>query len=303
MRYMRNEYGATPSTLRDYEAILARFAQHFPTRELIEFEPPAGTQYLRELIDEHWGDKSPRTRKKVRSVLMSFFRWANGEFKLRGNPVDAIRTPRLRDPDRAVLTPEHARALVESQGNPRDRIALQLLVEAALRKGELQRVQFKHFDLGRRRLRVFGKGGKIIDVPIPSEELRLAIERYILERNPDPDEYLLYPIRRGPKMQAGDQHFTGDQPVGILREDRHKPLDASSMQRWWKRCIETAGIPYVNMHAARHTAITDFLRATGNLKLTQQFARHSDITTTANIYAHTDDADLEEALRRMHESQ
>ena len=54
------------------------------------------------------------------------------------------------------------------------------------------------------------------------------------------------------------------------------------------------------MHAARHTAITDFLRFSGNLKLTQQLARHKDISTTANIYAHLGDMDLETALRRLH---
>jgi site-specific recombinase XerD len=49
-----------------------------------------------------------------------------------------------------------------------------------------------------------------------------------------------------------------------------------------------------------HTAITDFLRFSGNLKLAQQLARHKDISTTANIYAHLDDMDLEDALRRLH---
>jgi site-specific recombinase XerD len=52
--------------------------------------------------------------------------------------------------------------------------------------------------------------------------------------------------------------------------------------------------------AARHPAITDFPRFSGNLKLTQQMARHKDIGTTANIYAHLDDMDLEDALRRLH---
>jgi Phage integrase family len=39
------------------------------------------------------------------------------------------------------------------------------------------------------------------------------------------------------------------------------------------------------MHEARHTAITDFLRRSGNLKLAQMLAGHADIGTTANIYA------------------
>jgi site-specific recombinase XerD len=37
------------------------------------------------------------------------------------------------------------------------------------------------------------------------------------------------------------------------------------------------------MHEARHTAITEFVRKTGNLKLAQMLAGHADIGTTANI--------------------
>lgn len=29
-------------------------------------------------IDDRWGDAAPRTRKKVRAVLMSFLKWAQG---------------------------------------------------------------------------------------------------------------------------------------------------------------------------------------------------------------------------------
>jgi hypothetical protein len=42
------------------------------------------------------------------------------------------------------------------------------------------------------------------------------------------------------------------------------------------------------MHEARHTAITEFLRDTGDLKLAQMLAGHADISTTANVYAHLD---------------
>jgi integrase len=51
------------------------------------------------------------------------------------------------------------------------------------------------------------------------------------------------------------------------------------------------------MHSARHTAITDIVHATGNLKAAQLFAGHASIQTTADIYAHFDLEDLREALR------
>ena len=93
IRWFRNEYGATSETLRDYEAILAKLAIDHADLELAQFEPPDGTTRLREFIDERWGEAAPRTRKKVRAVLMSFFKWAQAEFKLRGNPVVPIRSP------------------------------------------------------------------------------------------------------------------------------------------------------------------------------------------------------------------
>ena len=57
------------------------------------------------------------------------------------------------------------------------------------------------------------------------------------------------------------------------------------------------------MHESRHTAITEFLRGTGNLKLAQMLAGHADIGTTANIYAHLDTSDLETALRELSREQ
>jgi site-specific recombinase XerD len=103
VRWFRNEYGATIETLRDYESILAKLAIDHADLELRDFEPPVGTTRLREFIDARWGKGAPRTRKKVRAVLMSFFKWAQAEFKLHGNPVVAIRTPRLRDVERELF--------------------------------------------------------------------------------------------------------------------------------------------------------------------------------------------------------
>jgi integrase len=96
-----------------------------------------------------------------------------------------------------------------------------------LRKGELASVRFRDFDLGRRRLRVHGKGGKIRQTPIPTEELRQEIATVALRR--DPVEHLLYPEKRGPGGR-------------LLWEDRRKPLSGPAMHRWWYRCLTRAGV-------------------------------------------------------------
>ncbi|HET6916839.1 MAG TPA: tyrosine-type recombinase/integrase [Acidimicrobiales bacterium] len=290
MRWFRNEYGATAETLRDYESILSKLAVDHADLELADFEPPIGTTRLREFIDRRWGDSAPRTRKKVRAVLMSFFKWAQAEFKLHGNPVIAIRTPRLRDVERDLFSAEEIAIIITAQVELRDKVALKLLLMMGLRKGELASVRFRDFDLGRRRLRVHGKGGKIRQTPIPTEELRQEIATLGLRR--DPVEHLLYPEKRGPGGR-------------LLWEDRRKPLSGPAMHRWWYRCLTRAGVVAEGttsgkkMHGARYTAGTEFYLATGDIYATQQLLGHADVSTTANIYVQGSPADLEQKLDKV----
>jgi integrase len=247
---------------------------------------------LREFIDHRWGDRTPRTRAKVISVLRDFFSWAVRERELTGNPAAAITRPRKRDVARGTFTPADVAQLVAAQPRQRDRAALLLLFRLGLRKGELARLQFKHYD--GRQLTIFGKGGTVRYLPVVDQELRLLLERHILDRQPAPDEFLLYPEKKGPEFYRG--------PLATIWEDRLRPMSSSAMQRWWKACVERSGVAYRPMHEARHTAITDFLRRTGNLKLAQMLAGHTDIGTTANIYAHLDTSDLETALKALEEN-
>jgi integrase len=287
IRWFRNEYGATTETLRDYEAILAKLAIDHADLELRDFEPPEGTTRLREFIDERWGEAAPRTRKKVRAVLMSFFKWAQAEFKLHGNPVVPIRSPRLRDVERELFSAEDVARIVTVQPELRDRVALKLLFLMGLRKGELAAIRFRDFDLGRRRLRVHGKGGKIRHTPIPTEELRQEI--FELSRGRDGREYLMFPRKTG----------------AVRWEDRTKPLSGPALHRWWYACLARAGVVKAGttrgrkMHGARYTSGTEFYLATGDIYATQQLLGHADVSTTANIYVQGSPADLEEKLKRV----
>jgi integrase len=287
IRWFRNEYGATAETLRDYEAILAKLAIDHADLELRDFEPPEGTTRLREFIDERWGEAAPRTRKKIRAVLMSFFKWAQAEFKLHGNPVVPIRSPRLRDVERELFSAEDVARIVTVQPELRDRVALKLLFLMGLRKGELAAIRYRDFDLGRRRLRVHGKGGKIRHTPIPTEDLRQEI--FELSRGRDGREYLMFPRKTG----------------AVRWEDRTKPLSGPALHRWWYACLARAGVVKAGtthgrkMHGARYTSGTEFYLATGDIYATQQLLGHADVSTTANIYVQGSPADLEEKLKRV----
>lgn len=301
-RWKRNEWGARPSTLRDYEAILARLALDHADLELRDFEPPVGTERVREFWARHWSDRTPRTRAKVMSVLRNFFDWAVRERGLNGNPCAPIQSPKRRGVERQVFSRHIVQRVIAGQAHSADRLACRLILEYALRKGELQAVCFKHFDFERRRLTVFGKGGKVRLVPIVDEHFWRDFGALQLERRPEPDEYLVCkpPMRR--RVGRWPEYR-----YEVVREFRDQPLSATSMHRWWYARLVEAGIISADttrgegMHRGRHTALTDLTRFPGaNLKHVQMLAGHSSIQTTADIYAHLDDVDLELVLRAMH---
>jgi hypothetical protein len=55
IRWKRNEWGATDSTIRDYEAHLRNLALFFADLELKDLQPPVGIERVREVIDHYWG--------------------------------------------------------------------------------------------------------------------------------------------------------------------------------------------------------------------------------------------------------
>jgi integrase len=55
-------------------------------------------------------------------------------------------------------------------------------------------------------------------------------------------------------------------------------------------------------HAFRHSAATMVNAETGNLKLTQKFLGHANVSTTADIYTHTSEAMEREAATALEKS-
>jgi integrase/recombinase XerC len=283
----------TKSSYRDYESCLDKVARYFADHQLEDFEPPAGTQMIEEFMDAQWGSVEPRTYNKNLSVVGDFFEFHVLRGRLQGDPTTPIERAKARGTHREVFNPDQRRAIIASQGELRDRIALRLLLDYALRKGSLQVVRFKHFDHVRKRLTIFAKGGKVRNVPLPDPAFWHDLERLILDTEAEAHHYLMPRVKANGKSR---RHFP-DQPMGV-----------HGMHDWWYRCLANAGIVPEGvtrgekMHKARHSAGQRLLDSTGNLKAVQMLLGHESIQTTGDIYVGWDEdqlaASLQDALRR-----
>lgn len=278
----------TASSYRDYEGGLDKFVRHFMDLELKDFEPPAGTRRVEEFLDGHYGEQAPRTYNKNLSILKDFFKYAVLRGELHGDPTLAIERAKARGVHRTTFTPDQIRAIIASQEDVRDRLAVRLLLDYGLRKGALAAVQFKHFDHYRRRLTIFTKGEKVRELPIPSKPFWFELEKLIVEEQVKPGDYLMCQQKTIPR--AGVRRFW------------ERPMSGHGLHRWWYRCLENAGIvpqgtlSGERMHKARHTAGQRVLDATGNLKAVQKLLGHASIQTTGDVYA---DWDLDQLAQTM----
>ena len=68
---------------------------------------------------------------------------------------------------------------------------MHLLFKCGVRKSELRSIQFRHFDHAQKRLTVFRKGGKVQTLPVVDPAFWNELERWILDWQAQPDEYLL----------------------------------------------------------------------------------------------------------------
>jgi integrase/recombinase XerC len=296
IRWLRNEWGATPSTVRDYEAILARMSIALADRELIE----VSTEDLREVIDL-WAMQSARTRQKITSVIRAFWGWCEEQMLVAVNPAARIRRPRAERRVAKVLPLAARPQLLEEIRTPRDRLALYCLLIRGVRRNELAGIQFRHFDTERKQLVVFGKGQKERILPLPPlmlAELKLALSADLphVGRPPEPDDYLVYPT---------DRRACGKGSEGQIQwRLSGRPKDRASgkvVHVWWYHQLQAAGLvgqgvtSGLNMHQARHAFAIELRRVAG-IEGASQALGHTDLSTTLGVYGHQDQKDLERAM-------
>lgn len=169
---------------------------------------------------------------------------------------------------------------------------LQFAILSALRMDELVRMEWEHVDWGGRRLRLKGKGGKIATIPITTPMDRIL--RAVHSHGASGPVWLYEPKRR----QAGEVTDLSPRPItyeGLKTEFRRARKRAGLTST---RADDLMGFRF---HDNRHTGITRLVRASGNLKLGKELARHSSIATTMK-YAHATEDDLRDAMESAHSS-
>jgi integrase/recombinase XerD len=265
--------GTRPRTLDDYSWATDRLLEAFPSKAIGEFTDGDLLFVLKRF--------PPRSRRVRLAAFRSFFKWAVRTRRIDLNPVELL--PEIKSVPPHVIeifTPEEVQKLT-TLGIP-DGQLMTVLFEAGLRRSEARHIQLRDFDVKRREVKVTRgtKGGKE-RVVVMSHKLAFAVEE----------------LRELEGLNAKD-HLWFSRPGGGSVIKRDQPVSATSFRQWWVVAVGKASVRYLKPHTARHTYAT-FWREKGlPLDDLQMMLGHSSISTTSNLYVHTQVKDIR---RRMDE--
>lgn len=223
-----------------------------------------------------------RTIARKASVLRRYFDWARRRGLVTRDPTQGLSTPRgearlprvLRDEELEVLldAPRPAAGAVDEHTSARDDAVLELLYGSGLRVSEVCTLRPGDVDLARRRVTVWGKGGKQRTVPL-SEPAVAALERW---------------MRRHRPLVTPEAASVGDALFWNARGARLTPRDV-------RRLLDRRSAHPTHPHALRHTFATHLLDGGADLRAVQELLGHADLSTT-QIYTHVS----KERLQRVH---
>lgn len=219
---------------------------------------------------------APNTVNNRLTIVRSVFKAAVRDRLIGSNPADGVKGVRIdaRSKEMQIPTPEQVAALMEASG-PRMISYLALGAFAGLRLGEISGTKVEDVDFLRRTLHVRRqvqarpggppevrepKYGSVRDVYIP-DELVTMLSRHVEVQGVSSEGWLF---------------FTGG----------GRPLPPSTVNYWWLRTCQAAGVEGLNLHSLRHFYASGLIAAGCDVVTVQRALGHSKPSTTLDTYSH-----------------
>ncbi len=287
LRYLKVERNASAYTIKSYREDLSVWLQYLhdffgrePQIEQLTASELRG--YVAALHDAGYAGSS--VARKLAS-MRSFFKFAQREGAVEGNPAKPLRNPRReRKLPHFLTTREIAQLLLAPDltqpFGQRDRAILETTYSAGLRVSELVGLNDDDLDLEAGVVRIRGKGkrerlGPLGRYAVDALENWLAVRRLALANSP-----------------------AAKRPV--FTNKFGKRLTTRSVARMLEKYLLQTGLDSkTSPHTLRHSFATHLLDGGADIRSVQELLGHKSLVTT-QIYTHISTASLKEAYDRSH---
>ncbi len=298
LRSLKAERDLSAHTIEAYRSDLAQFAT-WAGRGGIERADQLDRRLLRRYVAFLGQRGSAGGRRYARrsvarklSALRSMLEWAARHDLIASNPAEGLTPPKLDRPLPKVLGEQDVSRLMElppadDPEGARDRAILELLYGSGLRVAELCGLDLEDVDLGRRTVRVMGKGRKERQVPVGGMAAR-SLETYFSSARPEL-------LSRGSAAGRG----TSPDRVAVFLNHRGKRLGPRSVRRVMTKYLRAEGMREHGPHTLRHSFATHLLDNGADLRAVQELLGHENLATT-QIYTHVSTERLRAVYEQSH---
>ena len=198
----------SPATLDTYLRTVRLFVEFLDAQGIPRDVEGIRREHCEAFVQDQLDRHSASTANTRYRGLQRFFNWAEDEGEIDVSPMCRMRPPKFEERIPDVLEVDDLRQLMDAcRGRAfeaRRDLAVLLLIDTGMRRGEVASVRYEDLDLDQGLLRVMGKGGRERAVP-PGRKLVQALDRYLRVRLRHEHEgaAALFPGRAGPITPSG----------------------------------------------------------------------------------------------------
>jgi integrase len=273
------------STKDGYRYMLRHILNHQISRRELRKILPAHIQGF--LADLKKSPLSSSTIHHVYATMKVAFNDAVINRQIAHNPFDNVTPPTREKTESKFLTKEQTRELVNAARDNRYYVAVKLLAETGVRRGEALALRWTDIDFEKQTLRVRGtlartdKGLYVTSPKTQASVRQIHLPSHLVELL---KSHLL--AQNNEIVQAGSKYA---QKGFVFATRTGEPVDPRNLQRSVQIAGKRAGLPKASPHTLRHSAATTMLEAGIPIHVVSRQLGHSSINITVDIYGHVSD--------------
>lgn len=233
--------------------------------------------------------KSPLSPNSVATINRAFKAMLNYAVKIeliKKNPINNVVLPKTKKrKDVEVYTQEELCKLIEVNKGSDMELAISLLIEGALRRGELLGLRYDAVDFENKKV-------KVDRSLVEDFEEKIAISNCKSEssvREFYVTDHTLSLIKKQLKKYKENKLKQGKNFLDsgyIICKENGEPFKPNSFYIKWKRMLEKNNLRRIAIHDVRHSVITMLMDEGTPVHAVQHLAGHSSATITLDIYTH-----------------
>ena len=278
-RYLANEKGASPHTMRAYKGDLGDFMTFVAKSSATEIDHKLIRAYI---VTIYNGLKKSSLARKVASIR-AYFKFLKRKGHLKDNPALLIKNPRVEKQLPKFYTVDEMFLFLDglpadSWLHLRNRAIFELIYSTGMRASEALGLDRGHVHMDGLWALVKGKGGKERVLPF-GDKAKEAIERYLNARQ-------------------DSASISSKSPLFV--NARGKRLSYRGLLKIMKKHQLTAGLfKDLALHGLRHSFATHMLDGGADLRSIQELLGHSKLSTTQK-YTHVSMDKIMEIYDKAH---